>query len=165
MFLSKIKKQYSKRLQTILPKGDTFCIWHIANLYNGARFIDLTEKVTDTLLYMFDEISHQTQFLYGRYDIKCRSVEDILQGKNFIILEFNGAGSAPNHIHAGKYKLLDAYREILRHWKAMYEISRDNRKKGIKYWSFLKGYRFLQNSRQYFKHLKQLDKELDLNVA
>ena len=165
MFLSKIKKQYSNKLQTILPKGDTFCISHVANLYHGARFIDHTDKVTTTLCNIFDNISNQTQFMYGRYDIKCHSVEDVLHGRNFIILEFNGAGSVPNHIHAGKYNLLSAYKEILRHWKAMYEISRDNYKMGIKYWSFLKGYRFLQNSKQYFSHLKQLDKELDLNVT
>jgi hypothetical protein len=164
-FLSKIKKQYSNSLQTVLPPGHRFCISHIANRYNGARFIDLTHKVNSTLNDLFDKISHQTQFLYGRYDIKCRSVEEMLQGKNFIILEFNGAGSVPNHIHAGKYNLLNAYKEILKHWNAMYEISCDNSKNGIKYWSLLKGYRFLQNSKQYFNRLKQLDKELDLNVT
>jgi hypothetical protein len=47
----------------------------------------------------------------------------------------------------------------------MYEISRDNRRNGIKYWSFSKGRRFLRNSKKYFNQLKQLDKELDLNVA
>ncbi|TKK67459.1 hypothetical protein FC093_14280 [Ilyomonas limi] len=163
-FLSTIKKQHAKDLQTVLPAGETFCISHIANLYNGARFVDLTSEVNDTLHQIFDTISHQTQFLYGRYDIKCQSVEDMLQGKNFIILEFNGAGSVPNHIHAGKYNLPQAYKEILKHWKAMYEISRDNCKNGIPYWGFLKGYRFLQNSKRYFNKLKQLDKELDLNV-
>lgn len=117
------------------------------------------------MLHIFDAISHQTQFLYGRYDIKCKSVEEMLQGKNFIILEFNGAGSVPNHIHAGKYKLLQAYKEILKHWKAMYEISRDNQKRGIQYWSFSKGRSFLRNSKKYFDQLKQLDKELDLNIG
>ena len=165
VFLSTLKKQNAKNLQTVLPKGETFCISYIANLYNGARFVDLTDKVNDTLLHIFDAISHQTQFLYGRYDIKCRSVEDMLEGKNFTILEFNGAGSAPNHIHAGKYNLWQAYKEILKHWKALYEISRDNCKNGIPYWSFFKGYRFLQHSKQHFNKLKQLDKELDLNVG
>lgn len=165
VFLSKIRKQHSIRLRTVLSKGDMFCVSHVANLFNGARFIDHTDKVNDTLCNLFDQISRQTQFLYGRYDIKCRSVEEMLQGKNFIILEFNGAGSVPNHIHAGKYSLLNAYKEILKHWDAMYEISRDNRKKGIEYWSFLKGYHFLQSSKQYFNRLKQLDKNLDLNVT
>ena len=165
VFLGKIKKQNACNLQSVLPAGETFCISHIANLYNGARFVDLTDKVNNTLLQLFDDISHQTQFLYGRYDIKCRSVEDMLAGKHFIILEFNGAGSVPNHIHAGKYNLSQAYKEILKHWKAMYEISHDNNyNNGIQYWSFLKGYRFLQNSKQYFNQLKKLDKELDLNV-
>lgn len=164
-FLNKIEKQYASNLNSVLPKGATFCISHVANLYNGARFIDLTHKVNDRMLQLFDAISHQSQFLYGRYDIKCRSVEEMLEGKNFIILEFNGAGSVPNHIHAGKYNLVQAYKEILKHWKAMYEISRDNCKKGIPYWSFRRGYRFLKNSKQHFNRLKQLDKELDLNVG
>lgn len=163
-FLSSIQKQYAKDLPLVLPAGTTFCISPIANLYNGASFVDLTDSVNKTMLHIFDNISHQNQFLYGRYDIKCQSVEDMLQGKNFIILEFNGAGSVPNHIHAGKFNLLQAYKEILRHWKAMYEISRDNRKRGIEYWNFLKGYRFLQNSKRYFDKVKQIDKTLDLNV-
>ena len=160
--LTKIKKQYGAQLQQVLPPGILFCVSHIANLFNGARFTDITDKVNAQLIALFDEISYGNQFYYGRYDIKCASVEDMLQGKNFIILEFNGAGSVPNHIYAGRYNLLQAYKEILRHWKVMYEISACNQKKGIAYWDLWKGYRFLRRSKKYFHVLKQLDRQLFL---
>jgi hypothetical protein len=80
--------------------------------------------------------------------------------KNFAILEFNGAGSVPNHIYTGTYTLWGAYKEILMHWKAMYEISAANRRKGIAYYSLLQGHRFLQHSKKHFRVLKKLDKEL-----
>jgi hypothetical protein len=134
----------------------------VANLFHGARFTDLHQEIDASLTALFDRISHQSQFFYGRYDIKCDAIDDLKQGRNFKILEFNGAGSVPNHIYAGRYNLWQAYREILKHWKAMYEISARNRRKGIAYWSFQRGRRFLKQSKRYFDKLKELDKKLVL---
>jgi hypothetical protein len=120
--------------------------------------------INEKLVMIFDNISHKTGFYYGRYDIKCTSLEDLYK-ENFIILEFNGAGSVPNHIYTGGYTLLSAYREILKHWNAMFRISKANNQKGFYYWNFLKGYRFFKNSKKYFNVLKKLDKELALQEA
>jgi hypothetical protein len=46
----------------------------------------------------------------------------------------------------------------------MYKISVYNNKKGFRYWSLLKGHRFLRNSKNHFDVLKKLDKELSLNA-
>ena len=133
----------------------------MANLFHGASFVNLTHLADDRLLQIFDSISHQNHFYYGRYDIKCESIDDLKKGK-FKILEFNGAGSVPNHIYTGTFTLKQAYKEILYHWKMMFDIARINKAKGISYWSFQKGRKFLKNSKQHFDVLKQLDKELVL---
>jgi len=112
---------------------------------------------------VFDDISRNNRFYYGRYDIKCESIEDLKDGKNFYILEFNGAGSVPNHIYTGTYTLAQAYKEILSHWKLMFEASEINHKEGNPYWSFMKGHLFLKNSKKHFNVLKKLDKELVLD--
>jgi hypothetical protein len=162
-WLPKIRKEQPEKLHQILADGERFYLSHVANLYHGARFINLTSKVTHRLAEVFDAISLQNQFLYGRYDIKCSSIEDMLEGRNFYILEFNGSGSVPNHIFTGDYSLVGAYKEILRHWKTLYAISTANNRKGIDYWGFRKGYAFLQQSKRHFKDLKKLDKELVLS--
>jgi hypothetical protein len=160
--MKKISKEHSQQLNTILRPGEKFCFSLIANLFNGAKFINLQDEIDDSITSVFDDISHRSQFYYGRYDIKCVSINDLKEGKNFKILEFNGAGSVPNHIYTGTYSLLKAYKEILKHWKYLFEISRLNCKNGSPYWGWKKGYRFLQNSKKYFRKLKRLDEDLIL---
>lgn len=162
-WINKSHKSLNDQLGVILNKGERYCLSHVANLFHGAHFIDLRHLIDDQLTALFDGISHQNQFYYGRYDIKCTSVEDMKQGKNFYILEFNGAGSVPNHIYAGKYTLLGAYKEVLTHWKWLYDISQYNHENGYPRWELKKGHRFLQNSKRHFDVLKKLDKELVLN--
>lgn len=161
-WLSKVSREEKDTVRRVLAPGERHCLSYVGNLIHGARFVNLTHRVDDRLLAVFDAISLQNQFYYGRYDIKCFSVEDMREGKNFYILEFNGAGSVPNHIYTGTFTLLGAYREILKHWKAMYDISAGNRRKGIEYWSLMKGYRFLRQSKRHFRVLKRLEKELVL---
>ena len=111
---------------------------------------------------MFYDLSHYTnKFYYGRYDIKCKSIEDLKLGKNFSILEFNGCGAEPNHIYDAGLKLRKAYREILKHWKALYQISRYNRKNGTPYWTFRRGQKFLKEAKRHFKMLEKFDWKFD----
>ncbi len=155
-----MKNQHDVVFQKILPQGETFYLSYIGNRYHGAQFINLNKEVNKKLLAVFDSISHKSKFYYGRYDIKCFSIEEMKEGINFSILEFNGAGSIPNHIYAGGYTLFQAYKEIVRHWEILYDISCYNHKKGISYWSFLKGYRFLKIAKKNFRILEQLNKKI-----
>jgi len=118
-WIETVKKFHENKLKHVLKKDEKFCLSHVANLMNGAKFKNISNMINEKLVMIFDNISHKTGFYYGRYDIKCASLEDLYK-ENFIILEFNGAGSVPNHIYTGGYTLLSAYREILKHWSAMF---------------------------------------------
>jgi hypothetical protein len=114
--------------------------------------------IVDNIHKFFDVLIHYTnQFFYGRYDIKTLSIEDLKEGKNFIILEFNGSGAEPNHIYDCNMSIWQAYRIILQHWRALYQISRYNHKNGTPYWSFRKGQRFLREANKHFKLLEKFD--------
>ncbi len=96
------------------------------------------------IVNILDNISISiNDFFYGRYDIMCNSLEELKQGKNFVILEYNGCGAEPNHFYDTGYTLIGAWKEILKHWKILYEISRQNHKAGIPYWPLIKGIRFI----------------------
>src|SRR6185312_9033833 len=114
----------------------------------------------EQLIDLLDEISHKSDFFYGRYDIMCNSIEELKQGKNFVILEYNGCGAEPNHFYDTGYSLINAWREILKHWKILYRISRDNYKKGVKYWPALKGIRFRIETKKHYKAIKAADKKI-----
>lgn len=163
-WLQAIEVQLGAEMNRVLNKDEAFCLSPIANVYNGAQFVNLPHLIDEKLLDIFDRISYKTRFYYGRYDIKCASLEHLRKGE-FIILEFNGAGSVPNHISTASYtSLLSAYKELLMHWKVMYEISVYNNKHGYPYWNFIKGRNFLRNSKKHFDVLKKLNKTLSLKA-
>ena len=148
-------------LKKILSKNEKFALSFIGNRYHGASFHDLSEFIDDQLLALFDTISHSSQFYYGRFDIKCVSIEELKKGNHFSILEFNGAGSIPNHIYAGNFTLIKAYKEIINHWESLYEISAYNHKNGYHYWRTRKGLSYILKAKRTFRRQKKLDKKIN----
>ena len=147
-------------LERVIPKDERYILTYAANLNRGARFTNLDHLIDEELLRVFDAISHHASFFYGRYDIKCTSVEDLKKGKNFSILEFNGSGAEPNHVYNAGYSLFGAYRVFLRHWKVLFEISRYNKDHGLPYWPAMKGWRFLREAKKHLKVLEKSDTEI-----
>lgn len=156
--MDEMKKRHEHRLGRILPKGNHFYLSYAGNHNRGAKFINLIHLADERLLEIFDNLSHYTdKFYYGRYDIKCNSIEALKNYHEYSILEFNGCGAEPNHIYDAGLNIWQAYAEILRHWKALYEISKYNHENGTPYWPFLKGYRFLKQARRHFRSLEKFD--------
>ena len=145
----------------IIPANEKYILSYAGNHNRGAHFIDLKEHIDEKLVGVFDKISHQVNdFFYGRYDIMCSSVEDLKQGRNFSILEYNGCGAEPNHFYDTGYTLFGAYREILKHWKALYTISKYNRSQGIKPWPFAKGIKFRKQTNELFRVMRDADERI-----
>lgn len=156
--LEEMKLRHEHRLDRILPDGQHFYLSYAGNHNRGARFINLYHLVDEKLLKVFDDLSHYTEkFYYGRYDIKCNSIEELKEGRHFSILEFNGCGAEPNHIYDAGLSIWQAYKEILKHWKVLYKISKYNHENGTPYWTFSRGRDFLAQSRRHFKMLEKYD--------
>lgn len=152
--------KHESKLATVLPDGEKYILTHAANLNRGARFTNLKELIDERMLEIFDPISHRCSFYYGRYDIKCNSIEELKQGK-FVILEFNGTGAEPNHVYNAGYSWFKALAVFAHHWKVMYEIGRYNhRHHGVRYWGNREGYTFLQRARKHAALLEKADREI-----
>lgn len=159
--LGEMHSKHKDSWHNIIPAGEKYMLSYAANHNRGAHFIDLKEHIDDRLLRHFDAISHRiNDFFYGRYDIMCAGIEDLKEGKNFSILEYNGCGAEPNHFYDTGYTLFGAYREILKHWKALYGISKYNRQQGIEPWSFTRGRKILQETKERFKVMRKADLEI-----
>jgi len=143
----------------IPPAGQKFYLSYVSNRVQGGILEAIDEEIDENLQHLMDKLSHHAgKFYYGRYDIKCASVEDFKNGKNFSILEFNGAGAGVQHIYANDYSLWKACSIILTHWKMLYKISRYNNKhNGIKYWGFVKGWKHLKAAKKNLMMLLRLD--------
>ena len=159
--LGELHSKHKEKWHDVLPAGEKYMLSYAANHNRGAHFVDLKEHIDEKLVSLFDSISIRVNdFFYGRYDIMCSNVEDLKNGKNFTILEYNGCGAEPNHFYDTGYTLLSAYKEILMHWKALYQISEYNRQQGVAPWPFLKGRNFLNEATANFKMMKAADEQM-----
>lgn len=156
--IPEMRAKHESRLNYVLANGERYCLSDALNLSRGGRLVSLASEKDEKLLQLFDALSHYAgHFYYGRYDIKCASVEELKEGKNFSILEYNGCGAEPHHIYGNGHSLLKAYGIVLHHWKILYKISSHNRQLGINHWGFRRGWQFLKKAKQHFRRLKTLD--------
>ncbi|MBX2889108.1 MAG: hypothetical protein KF829_10720 [Ferruginibacter sp.] len=158
-----LKRKHSSYLAAILPFGERFFLSDASNRTQGGDLKSIHSEIDERLVAVMDKISiFSNSFFYGRYDIKCKSIEDLKEGKNFYILEFNGSGSGVQQIFGNGYSLFKAVSIIAHHWKMMYRISNFNLKRGIGKWAFMDGMRVLKKAQRNNKALRMLDSEFVL---
>ena len=158
--LEEMIAKHTDQLERILKKGEIYILSYALNLSRGGRLISLEKDKDERLLQVFDGLSHYAKhFYYGRYDIKCSSIEDLKQGKNFSILEYNGCGAEPHHAYGNGNTLFRAYGIFLHHWKVLFKISQFNHTHGFPRWSFVRGLRYLNEGKKNFRLIKKLDRE------
>jgi hypothetical protein len=69
-------------------------------------------------------------FYIGRYDIRFASAEDLRAGKNFSIIELNGAAAEATSIYDARNSLFSAYRTLFQQWDLIFAIGAANRRRG-----------------------------------
>jgi hypothetical protein len=122
--LSVLKETYGEKLSTILKTGEEFMLVPYGSHFRGSEFTDITHLADDGLTKTINEVCKKVNgFYFGRLDIRYNTWEVLKQGKNFSIIELNGAGSEPTHMYDPRHSLFFAWKEIIRHWKILYRIS------------------------------------------
>jgi len=161
--LTEMKKKHANNWLSIPKDGENYYLSVAGNHNRGARFINLHTEIDQQLNDIFDKLNNESKdFFYGRYDLKCTSIEDLKNGKNISILEYNGAGAEPNHIYDCGMSYGKALGIVASHWRDMYKIAKINNKKGVPYWSFKKASRFRKQLQKDFKELQKKDLLLGL---
>jgi hypothetical protein len=144
---------YGKFLRQTLDAGEQFTLVPYGNHSRGAKFIDLSNRIGPRLTKVIDDYCRRIPgFYFGRLDIKFNSWEDLCAGKAFSVIELNGAGSEPTHVYDPAHSIFFAWKEIIRHLRLLYQISRANaRQQDLPYMSFQAGWKML---RDYARHEK-----------
>lgn len=128
-----IRETHGELLNNIVQKGDKFELVSIGNHATGTRFIDANHLINERLSATFDDISKKIDgFYFGRFDVRCPSLEDLYSG-NVKIMELNGCGAEPAHIYDTDFSLFDALVVLVRHWHRIFQIARANNKGGVAY--------------------------------
>jgi hypothetical protein len=155
--LRELNAKHASMLNHIIPSDKNYILCDALNLSRGGKLVSLEHEKNNELLALFDGLSYAGDFYFGRYDIKCQSIEDLKKGKNFSILEFNGSGAEPHHVYGNGNSLVEAITILLAHWEVLRRIAVLNHKKGIPYWGFREGIRHLLKARKHFRILKRLE--------
>jgi hypothetical protein len=155
--LTELKKIHGQELNKILCEGEALVLVPYGNHARGAKFIDVSDQIDEQLTNMIDKLCRKVRgFYYGRLDIRFKSWDDLRQGKNFCIIELNGAGSEPTHIYDPAHSVFFAWKEIIRHWRILYKISKINRRRTQKgYMSFSLGVKMFRENFEYLKLLRE----------
>lgn len=152
--MKQLKEMYGSKLDSVLPEGKTEILVPYGNHARGTKFLDDSHMADADLIYNIDRLCRQIRgFYYGRLDIRFNSWEELREGKNFSIIEINGAGAEPTHMYDPKHSLFYAWKEIIRHWKILWQISMDNNKKGIPYMTNREGYTMFKENKKLGKIL------------
>ena len=132
----KLKEAYANSLDEVIAKGTRVELVSIGNHALGTKFLNGNYLIKEKLNLSFDRISKQIQgFYFGRFDLRCASVQDLENG-NVKIVELNGCGAEPAHIYDPTFKMVDAIMVLFRHWRTIFEIARENHKRGVPFITF-----------------------------
>ncbi len=155
--LATLQMTNKDELQVVLAAGEKYLLVPYGNHARGAKFLDASDMIDEALTESMDKVSKQINgFYFGRMDIKYKSWEDLRQGKNFSIIELNGAGSEPTHIYDPRHSIFFAWKEIIRHLNILSKISRISKSQNnIPYMNLTSGLQMIRENSRYEKMMNE----------
>jgi hypothetical protein len=125
--------RHANRLDRVLPEGKRLRLVSVGNHCRGAVFKNGAAHITPQMETAFDAIAREIPgFYFGRFDVKFKALGDLEQGRDFNILEINGADSEMTHIWDADETLMGAYATLYRQYRSVFEIGAYNRAQGTK---------------------------------
>ena len=116
----------------VLAEGESFRLVEAGNHCQGAIFLEGERLLSATLQKRIDEISQSIPgFFVGRFDVRYSSEEALREGRDFQIIELNGASSEATNIYDPRNSLWNAYRTLFRQWEIVFAIADENRQRGL----------------------------------
>jgi hypothetical protein len=127
--------KYLQRLEgrrsDVLRGGETVKLVEAGNHAQGCIFRDGWRLWSEALEERIDNVSQRLGgFFIGRYDIRYSSEDDLRAGRNFQIIELNGAASEATSIYDSRNSLVAAYQTLFRQWELVFAIGAENRRRG-----------------------------------
>lgn len=125
--------RFAESVNQVIPAGTQFRLVEAGNHCQGCVFGEGMHLYTPALRDILDRISQVLpEFYIGRYDIRYANDDDLRAGKDFTIIELNGASSEATNIYDERNTLWAAYRMLYRQWKLVFEIGSANRARGFR---------------------------------
>ncbi len=118
--------------QYIPGEGEVYVLEHIGNHSRGTKFLNGSHLIDQKLKNVFlDILDNMEGVQFGRFDLRTTSIEDLKEGRNFVIIEFNGVNSEPIHVYDPSYSVWRTYYDFWKQWSLLRRIAQAQMKRGI----------------------------------
>lgn len=131
-------KRFTGQVDRVLAEGERLQLTQAGNHFQGTRFGDGMSQVTPRLAQRIDELAQawrdpQTgkRVDFGRFDIRCASIEDLQDGVDIAVVEFNGTGSESTSMYDPDRSFIWSYALLYRHWSRLFSIGAARRREGV----------------------------------
>jgi hypothetical protein len=126
-------RRHVARLDAVPAAGDAIRLAFAGSHSRGAIFRNGTALVTPQMEARFEALARALpEFHFGRFDIRFRDFEAVRAGRDFTIVEVNGAGAESTHIWDRRTGLVEAWRALMRQYAWLFEIGHANRRRGFR---------------------------------
>jgi hypothetical protein len=123
--------QHTSRLGWIPDAGETIPLVKLGTHCLGATFLDGAWVRTPALEAAIDQLSQGFRgFWFGRYDIRTTDIAAFQAGRDFRVVELNGATAEATSIYDPANTLGSAYRTLRQQWRLCFEIAAANVARG-----------------------------------
>lgn len=128
-----LKVSHATLWNSVSVAGEKKMVEPIGSHNLGTTFLNGNDYYSEELIQQVAHWANQLPaFYYGRFDVKYADWDDLIQGRNFKLMEVNGVNAEPTHIYDPSYTLRKAYGDIFFQMKIIHEISLLNKLLGIK---------------------------------
>jgi membrane protein DedA with SNARE-associated domain len=120
-----------RRRHEVPADGERVPLGIAGNHAQGAMFRDGAALITPALEASIDAIAREYDgFFVGRFDIRYSSLDAFVAGRDFAIVELNGATAECTNIYDPERSLIAAYRQLFLQWRLVFTIGAVNRERG-----------------------------------
>jgi hypothetical protein len=152
--LPRFEKEQAALLDLVPAKGENFLLEPIGNHVRGTKFLNGNHYIDQPLIDTISVVCSQMPgILYGRFDLKCASIEALKQG-DFKVMELNGVLGEPAHVYDPEFGMWRAYRDLYLHWRILFRLHRAQKRSGVSPASHRASWKLIQ---QYFRYKKALE--------
>ncbi len=124
-------ERHKAKLDFVLPPSQRFYLSECGNHCQGAVFLNGKDLASPELLGAIEGIAHGIPgFFFGRVDLRYKDAATLKNGREFEIIEVNGAGSEATHIWDSKTTLAEAYGTLFQQWQYLFRIGALVKKQG-----------------------------------
>ena len=134
---AQLRHVYFPRLSTMLDRvisvGERVQLVFAGNHCRGCMFRNGNAYISKALTEEFDRVLGDVKgFYFGRLDVRFASIDALMQGKDFEIIEINGAASEATHIWDPDTRFSEVYSTLFFQYRILFMIGSQIRAQGYR---------------------------------